>query len=80
MKIYKVTIDISLVIPRLKHISLKEFNGNRPIVFVDAENPDDACYQCYHKFAEMILAQDKNMVKEIKDIFNDITIVKLYTP
>tara|TARA_A100001201_G_scaffold11923_2_gene15593 strand:- start:932 stop:1174 length:243 start_codon:yes stop_codon:yes gene_type:complete len=80
MKIYKATLDITLVIPRLKHISLKEFNSNYPVVFVDGENPDEACYKCYHKFADVIITQDKAMLKEIKNIFNDIRITRLETP
>jgi len=80
MKIYKITIDISLVIPMLKHINLREYNSERPIIFVEAEDPDDACYKCYHKFAESILKQDKNMIKQIKSIFNDISIKKIDVP
>ena len=62
MRIYKVTMDMLLVMPRLKHISLGEFNGNRPIIFVDAEDPDDACYQSYHKLAAKIMKYDLKLV------------------
>ena len=80
MRIYKVTMDMLLVMPRLKHISLGEFNGNRPIIFVEAEDPDDACYQSYHKLAAKLMKQDKKLVKDMKDIFNYITIKKIEMP
>jgi|TARA_R100000995_G_scaffold84201_1_gene62182 hypothetical protein len=80
MKIYKVRFDLSLVLSRLKHIRLREFNSERPLIFVEAENPDEACYKTYHQFAEILLKEDHRLVKEIKDIFNDITITKIETP
>ena len=73
-------MDLELVISRLRKFKLKEYNSPFPIVFVDARDPDDACYKCYHKFAESILKQDKNMIKQIKSIFNDISIKKIDVP
>ena len=80
MKIYKVTLDLTLVLSRLKKFDLKEFNHTRPVVFIDAENPDDACFKAHYKFASLILAQEPKMAKEMKDILHDITITKIMVP
>jgi hypothetical protein len=80
MKIYKMTLDLSLVVSRLRNISLKEFNSENPIIFVEAENPDDACYKCYYKFASLVLQQDPEMAGVMKEILRDITIRKMITP
>jgi len=80
MKLYKITLDLSLVISRLRKISLKEFNSDNPIIFVEAENPDDACYKCYYKLAGLILQQEPEMAGEMKDILADVSIKKMFTP
>ena len=71
---------MQLVMPRLKHVDLREFNSERCTVFVDAEDPDDACYKALHKLAETIIKQDKTMVKAMPEIFNDIRVKKIWTP
>jgi len=80
MKIYKVTLDLTLVLSRLKKFDLKEFNHTTPMVFIEAENPDDACFKAHYKFASLILAQEPKMAKEMKDILHDITITKIMVP
>ena len=55
MKIYKVHMVLTLVIPRLKKYELEDYNSSTPIIFVEAKDPDDACYKAMHKLAQKIL-------------------------
>ena len=58
MKIYKVFMDLELVISRLRKFRLKEYNSSFPIVFVDAKDPDDACYTAIYNLGSSVLSQD----------------------
>ena len=80
MKIYVLEFDMTLVLARLKGYKLGIFNYNHPIIFIDADNPDDACYLGYCKFAETLLKQDESssMAEFIKEVFEDIRITKVY--
>ncbi len=80
MKIFKVTLDMVLVMSRLKHIDLREFNSENPTIFVDGKDPDEACYKAMHKLAQTIIKQDKNAVKIMTELFNDVRIKKVWTP
>ena len=72
-------MDLSLVIPRLKKYSLGAFNNSSPIIFVEEEDPDDACYVTMHKFANKILKSDHSIetVEFVKELFHDIRILKV---
>ena len=80
MKIYVVTLDLSMVISRLSQFRLGEFNSNFPLIFVNANNPDDACYLTYCKLSETILKQKdcKKTALLLKDIMDDIKVIKVY--
>ena len=80
MKIYLLKLDLSLVIARLKKFRLGEFNSNSPLIFIEASNPDEACYLTNCKFVETILKQDdsKETAILIKDIMHDVRITKVY--
>ena len=73
---------LTLVMPRLKKYELEDYNSSTPIIFVEAENPDDACYKAMHKLAGKILRSDHSIetLNFIKDIFHDIRIVKIEEP
>jgi len=73
---------LTLVMPRLKKYKLEDYNSSTPIIFVEAENPDDACYKAMHKLAGKILRSDHSIetLNFIKDIFHDIRIVKIEEP
>ena len=75
-------MDLSLVISRLKKFDLHEYNTERPIIFVEAKSPDDACHQAYYRLATVILKQDcnKKTATFIVDILLDISITKVDTP
>ena len=80
MKIYVLYIDMTLILPRLKKYRLQEFNSQFPIIFIEAEDPDDACYKCSCKFTEILLKQDysKENAEFIKNISYELRILKVY--
>jgi hypothetical protein len=82
MKIYKVHMILTLVMPRLKKYELEDYNSSTPIIFVEAQDPDDACYKAMHKLAQKIIRSDHSVetLNFIKDIFNDIRIIKIELP
>ena len=78
MKIYKVELDLTLVIARLSKYDLYEYNSERPIIFVEAYDPDEACFKSVHRLMHMILkkedtAEARMLCKEIK---SDIRVIK----
>lgn len=78
MLIYKVYLDLSLVISRLKAFQLMEYNSAFPIVFVEANNPDDACFKAVYTLIQMILKQDDTVETRIlcRNIKRDIRVIK----
>ena len=79
MIIYNVTLDLTLVIARLKEFRLGEFNSLCPTVFTEAGNPDDACYFTMCRFSDMILKQNETATTALllKDVLHDIRITKV---
>lgn len=79
MKIYVVTFDLTMVLPRLLHFNLYEFNHERPHIFIEAPDPDEACYLAYCKFSETLLRQDSSNKTAylIRDIEHEIRIIKV---
>ncbi len=82
MKIYKIHKVLTFVMPRVKKYELEDYNSSTPIIFVEAEDPDDACYKAMHKLAQKILKFDHSVetLNFIKDIFHDIRIIKIEIP
>lgn len=78
MKIYKVHLDLSLVIGRLREFKLKEYNSAFPIVFVEAKSPDDACFKSVYILIQGILRQDSSIETRLlcRNIKEDIRIIK----
>ena len=75
-----MTLDLSLVTSRLREIPLHEFNSDKPIIFVEAEDPDDACYKCIYKLASVILQKDPTMAKGMRELLSDVYIKKIIVP
>ena len=48
MKIYKVQIEMMGVIARLKRFNLEKYNSPCPVIFVEASDPDGACFAALH--------------------------------
>tara|TARA_B110000014_G_scaffold234914_1_gene199105 strand:+ start:667 stop:915 length:249 start_codon:yes stop_codon:yes gene_type:complete len=79
MKIYKVYMDLQLVIPRLREFRLKEYNSTFPIVFIEAKDPDDACYKAIYNLVSGLLSQDSSVETSLlcRSIVHDIRIIKV---
>ena len=82
MKIYKVELDLSLVISRLKKYKLQQYNSTHPTVFVQADNPDAACHLDYYQLAEIILKQDLSSETAlfVREILFDVSVKGLSVP
>jgi len=82
MKIYKLYLDMSLVLPRFKKFQLYNYNTNFPIIFIEANDPDEACYICTSRLCSLILKQDdsKETTYLIKDALFDIRILRVLEP
>ena len=80
MKIYTVELDLSLVVGRLKYFELKEFNSSNPSIFIEANDPDDACYFTICKFSEVVLKQNESpeTANLLRDIIPDLRIKRVY--
>ncbi len=72
---------MTLIISRLKKFRLYEYNTSSPIVFVEADDPDGACFKATYQLIRIILDQDNSEeTKEIcKDIKTDMRVLKVST-
>jgi hypothetical protein len=77
MKIYKVYLDMSIVVSRLKKYRIYEYNSEYPIIFVEADDPDGACYTAIYKLLKLVLDQDdsKEARKLCREIKQDIRVI-----
>lgn len=69
-----------MCIARLKKFDLREFNNPYPVIFLEAKDPDDACYRCICLFTENLLKQNESAQTAylIKEILPDVRITKVY--
>lgn len=82
MKVYKVELDMTYALGRLKKFNLKQYNTQFPIIFVEADDPDEACYIAVYQLALILIQQEpthENAVF-IKDLIYDIHILKVRCP
>lgn len=82
MKIYKLTLNLKLVLARLKKFNLKEYNSETPIIFIQASDPDEACYRAICNLAAILFKQDDSLenIKSFNDLKHDIFILKVEIP
>ena len=82
MKIYRVSLDLSLVIGRLKKYDLKQYNSAWPTVLIQAVDPDDACHLAYYQLAEIILKQDLSTETAlfVRELLFDVSVKSVSTP
>lgn len=82
MKLYRVEMCLTLVIARLKKYQLYEYNSENPILFIQADNPDEACNRAICNLATIIFKQNSSIetIKFVSDLFYDIRIEKVYVP
>lgn len=73
---------LTFVISRLKKFNLYEYNCEYPILFIQANDPDDACNKAICNLATIIFKQDASIetIKFVRDLFYDVRIEKVYVP
>jgi hypothetical protein len=49
----------------LKRFSLKEFSLPFTLIFIEEDNPDDACYELITRLIKIILSQDQSIPARI---------------
>ena len=78
MKIYKVYLDLSLVITVIIKFKIQEYNSPFPIVFVEAGDPDEACFLATSGLMKTILNQDSSIETRIlcREIRHDIRVLR----
>ena len=84
MKIFKVYMDLTLILGRLKKYKLNEYGYNNPIIFVPANNPDEACYEAYMGLSDKIIKQglkktngyhDISILEFTRDLMYDVRVI-----
>ena len=82
MLIFKIRLDLSLIINRLIRFDLQEYDSTQPIVFIEASNPDDACFKAIFNLIQIILKQDSSIESRLlcRSIREDIRILKISCP
>ena len=79
MLIFKVHLDLSLIINRLIRFNLHEYDSTEPIVFIEAADPDGACFKAIFNLIQIILKQDSSIESRLlcRSIREDIRILKI---
>lgn len=85
MKVYKVYMDLSCVLQRLKRFDLGVYNSSHPILFVEADDPDGACFKAlgglFFKLKQQsVQGNHTEILMLCKSITHDIRITKVYVP
>lgn len=73
---------LRLVMHRLKRFKLYEYNSQNPIIFVQAQDPDDACHKALYNLINTVFKQDmsKKTINLLAEISNDIKVLKITIP
>jgi hypothetical protein len=61
MRNFKLSIDLSDLQADLKKFTLREFSLPFSIIFIEENNPDDACYELLLRLMRLILSQDNSI-------------------
>ena len=80
MLLFKVYLDLSLIINRLIKFDLKEYGSSVcPIVFIEAANPDEACFKAIFNLIQIILKQDDSVESRLlcRAIREEIRVTKI---
>lgn len=65
MRNFKVSIDLSDLQTDLKRFVLREFSLPFSIIFIEEDNPDDACYELLTRLMKLILSQNNSIETRI---------------
>lgn len=79
---YQVVLDLSVVLPKVKHLKVKleKFDKISVVLGVEAKDPDDACYLAYKEFCDHVMSQSdnsktKDLLLELKYDFMVVTLI-----
>tara|TARA_Y100001951_G_C11222235_1_gene229489 strand:- start:242 stop:442 length:201 start_codon:yes stop_codon:yes gene_type:complete len=63
----------------LKKFKLQKYNSSHPIIFVEASDPDEACWKATYNLMRMLLDQDDSAKTRMlcKEIKGDIRVIKV---
>lgn len=80
MKTYRIMLDISNVFSRIKHLFLKSYNSPFPTIFINADDPDDACFEVVNDLIKIIMSQNPSIEMRIicREIRRKSRIDKIY--
>ena len=65
MRNYKISIDLADLYIQIKELDLKDYNQPFMLKFIEAENPDDACYVVLHRIIQEILETETSIKSRI---------------
>jgi hypothetical protein len=65
MRNFKLSIDLSDLQSELKRFVLKEFSLPFSIIFIEEDNPDDACNELLLRLMRLIISQDNSISTRI---------------
>jgi hypothetical protein len=58
-------LDISNIYQLIKHLNLKKYNCPFPVIFISAQDPDDACALVFDELIKIIMDQDPSIKMRI---------------
>jgi hypothetical protein len=81
MRNYKISIDISDLYLELLDLDMKEYTQPFMLVFVEAKDPDDACFKILLRMIQIILNNGKTIENRIlcKKLKYNLRIEKIYS-
>ena len=62
--IYKITVDMSKVLPELKKRKITIYKDKLTIVYIEAINPDDACKKALEEICQNIYMLKRKKVRK----------------
>jgi|LakMenE18May11ns_1017448.scaffolds.fasta_scaffold8810999_1 hypothetical protein len=79
MRNFKLSIDLADVHSELRKYLLREYSLPYSLIFVEADDPDDACYLVLYKLIKILMDQDPSIKTRIlcKKIKKTIRIDKI---
>ena len=79
MRIYKVFLDMTSAIHDLKGFYLGKYNSMFPIIFVEAADPDGACYKAVYSLIKQILDQDDSVETRVicRNLRRNVRVLKI---
>lgn len=65
MQNFRLSIDLSDVYLELSKLDLREYNAPFLLKFIEADNPDDACYKITLRITQEIMKQNYSIKNRI---------------